>query len=338
MIREAIAKITSGKDLCREEAAGVMEEIMTGGATDALIAAFLVALRLKGETPDEITGCATVMREKATKVVTRHSVVVDTCGTGGDHSGTFNISTTAAFVVAGAGLCVAKHGNRAASSRCGSADLLKALGVQIDLPPEQVGHCLDEVRIGFLFAPALHGAMKYAIGPRREIGIRTIFNILGPLTNPAGATRQVIGVYDKTLTETMAEVLRQLGSERVFVVHGDDGLDEITTTTTTTITELHDGEIRTYTVTPEDLGLSRADRQVLLGGDETVNTGITMDVLNGKHGPQRDIVLANAAAGIVAGGAAATLREGIVVAAESINSGRALGKLELLKQVSNSGG
>jgi anthranilate phosphoribosyltransferase len=335
MIREAIAKITSGKDLCREEVAGVMEEIMTGGATDAQIAAFLVALRMKGETPDEITGCATVMREKATRVATRHPVVVDTCGTGGDHSGTFNISTTAAFIVSGASLCVAKHGNRAASSRCGSADLLKALGVRIDLPPEQVGRCLDEVGIGFLFAPALHGAMKYAIGPRREIGIRTVFNILGPLTNPAGATRQVIGVYDGALTETMAEVLRQLGSERVFVVHGQDGLDEITTTMATQVTELRDGEIRTYTVTPDDLGLSRADRRALLGGDEQENVRITLDVLNGRPGPQRDIVLANAAAGIVAGGGAATLREGIAVAVESIDSGRALEKLELLKRVSN---
>jgi anthranilate phosphoribosyltransferase len=312
-----------------------MEEIMTGGATDAQIAAFLVALRLKGETPDEITGCATVMREKATKVVTRHSVVVDTCGTGGDHSGTFNVSTTAAFVVAGAGLCVAKHGNRAASSKCGSADLLKALGVRIDISPEQVGRCLDDVGIGFLFAPALHGAMKYAIGPRREIGIRTVFNILGPLTNPANAKRQVIGVYDGELTETVAEVLRQLGSERVFVVHGQDGLDEITTTTATKITELRDREIHTYTITPEDLGLSLADPQALLGGDEAENVKITLDVLGGKCCPQRDIVLLNAAAGIVAGGAAAMLKEGIAVAAESIDSGRALEKLQLLKQVSN---
>ena len=335
MIREALSKVLDGEHLTRAEATSVMEEIMSGQATDAQIGAFLIALKLKGETVEEIAGSAQVMREKATRIETRHDVVVDTCGTGGDGAGTFNISTTAGFVVSAAGLCVAKHGNRSVSSRCGSADVLKALGVNIEVPPERVSACLDEVGIGFLFAPMLHGAMKYAIGPRREIGVRTIFNVLGPMTNPAGAQRQVIGVYDEALTETLAGVLRDLGSERVFVVHGEDGLDEITSTGRTRISELRDGEIHTYEIAPGDLGLERARAEDLTGGTPEENAQIMLDVLKGVGGPRRDVVLMNAAAGIVAGGKAETLTMGVRVAAEAIDSGNALEKLERLKRCSN---
>lgn len=335
MIREALSKVLDGEHLTRAEATAVMEEIMSGQATDAQIGAFLIALKLKGETVEEIAGSAQVMREKATRIETRHGVVVDTCGTGGDGAGTFNISTTAGFVVSAAGLCVAKHGNRSVSSRCGSADVLKALGVNIEVPPERVSACLDEVGIGFLFAPMLHGAMKYAIGPRREIGVRTIFNVLGPMTNPAGAQRQVIGVYDEALTETLAGVLRDLGSERVFVVHGEDGLDEITSTGRTRVSELRAGEIQTYEIAPGDLGLERARAKDLAGGTPEENAQIMLDVLKGVGGPRRDVVLMNAAAGIVAGGKAETLMEGVRVAAEAIDSGNALEKLEGLKRCSN---
>ncbi len=334
-IQDAIAKLIEGEDLTREETVGVMDQIMSGDATDAQIGAFLVALRLKGETVDEIAGAAEVMREKATRIETGHEVVVDTCGTGGDHSGTFNISTAAAFVVAGAGLCVAKHGNRAASSLCGSADVLKALGVNIEAPPETVGRCLDDVGIGFLFAPALHGAMKYAIGPRREVGIRTIFNALGPLTNPAGAQRQVIGVYSGALTESLAEVLGRLGSEHAFVVHGSDGLDEVTTTGSTQVSELRDGSVSTYEITPEAFGFARADADALKGGDEETNAGIVLSVLRGDPGPRRDIVLLNAAAAVVAGGLAGDMAAGVEVAREAVDSGRAMEKLEGLKAASN---
>ncbi|MSS69856.1 MAG: anthranilate phosphoribosyltransferase [Candidatus Latescibacteria bacterium] len=337
MIREAIAKLIDGQHLTQAEAAGVMDEIMSGEATPAQIGAFLVALRVKGETVDEIAGCVAVMREKSTKVNTRHAVVVDTCGTGGDASGTFNISTTAAFVLAGAGLCVAKHGNRAMSSKCGSADVLKALGVNIERSPERVGRCLDEVGIGFLFAPTLHAAMKHAVGPRREIGARTVFNLLGPLTNPAGAKRQLIGVYSPALTEAMAEVLNRLGSERALVVHGADGLDEITLTGETKVSELRDGQVRTYHITPEQFGLRRASAHELRGGDEQTNAQIALDVLKGAEGPRRDIVLVNAAAAICAGGLADDIAGGIPIAQKSIDSGRALEKLEHLKAMSNAG-
>ena len=244
------------EDLSRGEMTDVMNQIMSGEATDAQIGAFLIALRVKGECVDEIAGAASVMREKATPIVTRHDVIVDTCGTGGDHSGTFNISTTAAFVAAGAGLCVAKHGNRSVTSQSGSADVLGALDVNIEASPETVSRCLDDVGIGFLFAISLHGAMKYAIGPRREIGARTIFNAFAPLTNPAGAKRQVIGVYSAALTETLASVLGTLGSERAFVVHGSDGLDEMTLTGPTKVSELKNGSVSTYDVSPGDFGLA----------------------------------------------------------------------------------
>ena len=243
MIKEAIQQLIDRKDLSREAARQVMDQIMSGQTTDAQIAGFLVALRCKGETADEITGCAEAMRQKATPIRTSRQPLIDTCGTGGDGSGTFNISTTVAFVAAGAGLCVAKHGNRAMSSQCGSADVLQALGINVEIGPEQVGACLDEAGIGFLFAPKLHGAMKHAIGPRREIGIRTIFNMLGPLTNPAGATAQLLGVYDPQLTEMFAGVLKNMGTKRAFVVHGSDGLDEVTVSGETRVAELKDGII-----------------------------------------------------------------------------------------------
>lgn len=334
-MQKAIAKVIDGDDLRRAEMVDVMNQIMSGEATDAQIGAFLIALRLKGESVDEIAGAAAVMREKATPIATKHDVIVDTCGTGGDHSGTFNISTTAAFVAAGAGLCVAKHGNRAATSQSGSADVLMALGVNIEASPETVSQCLDEVGIGFLFAPALHGAMKYAIGPRRELGVRTIFNALGPLTNPAGAKRQVIGVYSAALTETLAGVLATLGAERAYVVHGTDGLDEMTLTGPTKVSELKDGAVSTYRVSPGEVGLGQARADALKGGDADSNAAITLSVLKGAEGPARDIVLLNAAAAIVAGGKASDLREGVQAAAEAIDSGRAMAKLEALIEASN---
>ncbi len=327
-IQEAIAKVIEGADLSRGEMTDAMNQIMSGEATDAQIGAFLIALRVKGECVDEIAGAASVMREKATPIATRHDVIVDTCGTGGDHSGTFNISTAAAFVAAGAGLCVAKHGNRAATSQCGSADVLGALGVNIEASPETVSRCLDDVGIGFLFAISLHGAMKYAIGPRREIGARTIFNALGPLSNPAGATRQVVGVYSAALTETLAGVLGTLGAERAFVVHGSDGLDEMTLTGPTRVSELKNGSVSTYDVLPGDFGLMQAPADALKGGDADYNAEITRSILNGEEGPRRDIVLLNAAAAIVAGDKARDLNEGVQVAAEVIDSGKALEKLE----------
>ncbi len=333
-IQEAIAKVIEGADLSRGEMTDAMNQIMSGEATDAQIGAFLIALRVKDESVDEIAGAASVMREKAMPIATKHDVIVDTCGTGGDHSGTFNISTTAAFVAAGAGLCVAKHGNRAATSQSGSADVLSALGVNIEASPETVSRCLDDVGIGFLFAISLHGAMKYAIGPRREIGARTIFNALGPLSNPAGAKRQVVGVYSAALTETLAGVLATLGSERAFVVHGSDGLDEMTLTGPTRVSELKAGSVSTYEVLPRDFGLGQATAEALKGGDADYNAEITRSILNGEEGPRRDIVLLNAAAAIVAGDKARDLNEGVQVAAEVIDSGKALEKLEGLKEAS----
>ena len=334
-IQAAIARLIEGQDLTRPETVAVMDQIMSGNATEAQIGAFLVALRLKGETVEEIVGAVEVMREKATPIRTGHEVVVDTCGTGGDRSGTFNISTTAAFVVAGSGLCVAKHGNRAASSLCGSADVLKALGVDIEATPDRVSACLDKVGIGFLFAPALHGAMRHAIGPRREIGVRVIFNLIGPLTNPAGARRQLIGVYDASLTETIAEVLGQLGSERALVVHGLDGLDEITLTAPSRVSELKDGDVFSYEITPEAFGLARTAQEDLKGGDAETNAEILRSVLAGQEGPTRDVVLLNAAAAMVAGGKAQDIPAGLEVARRTIDSGRALGKLEALIAESN---
>ena len=335
MIRETIQKVVDGQDLTERETVDTMNEIMSGEATPAQVASFITALRIKGETIEEITGAARVMREKSTKIHTKHPFVIDTCGTGGDGAHTFNISTTSAFVVAGTGIPVAKHGNRAASSQSGGADVLKALGINIEIGPEQVGACIDDVGIGFLFAVTLHGAMKYAIGPRREIGIRTIFNALGPLTNPAGAQAQVLGVYAPTLTEPLAHVLKNFGTHRAFVVHGGDGLDEITTTATTQVSELADGEVNTYTLDPRGLGIPTAQPSDLKGGTPEENAEMTLSVLRGEKGTKRDIVLLNAAAAIVAGGKAEDITAGLAAAAESVDSGRALEKLEGLKAKSN---
>jgi anthranilate phosphoribosyltransferase len=336
VIQQAIRQAIDGQHLSREEARRVMEQIMSGSATDAQIGAFLVALRCKGETVAEIAGCAQAMRQQATPIPTCRRNVIDTCGTGGDGAGTFNISTTAAFVAAGAGLCVAKHGNRAISSRCGSADVLQTLGVNIEAGPEKVGQCLDEVGIGFLFAPLLHSAMKHAIGPRREIAVRTVFNILGPLTNPAGAPRQLMGVYAPELTDRLAYVLLELGSERALVVHGRDGLDEITSTGPTQVSELRDGKVLTWEIHPADFGLDTAPREALQGGDPQENARILLEVLGGREGPPRNVVLLNAAAAIVAGGLADRLEQGLEQARAAIDTGAARQTLENLKKVSHS--
>jgi anthranilate phosphoribosyltransferase len=341
MIVEAIRKVVEGKDLTRDEAFAVMDSIMSGQATDAQIAAFLTALRMKGETVEELVGFARVMREKVSLVKTRHRVqaslsgtdremLVDTCGTGGDATGTFNVSTATAFVVAGAGIPVAKHGNRSVSSLCGSADVVEALGVRLDLPPERVGKCVDEVGIGFCYAPLLHKAMKFVMLARKEIRIRTVFNILGPLTNPARASAQVIGVYDGRLTAVMAQVLKELGTVRAFVVHGEDGLDEISNTCESRISEVRSNEVRTYVVRPEDFGLPRARMADLQGGSVADNAEIIRRILKGERGPKRDIVVLNAGAAIAAGGKVEDIAAGIAMAQHSIDSGAALDRLSRL--------
>ncbi|MFC1928281.1 anthranilate phosphoribosyltransferase [Chloroflexota bacterium] len=329
MIKEAIATLIDGRSLSMEEAASVMEEIMGGEVTPAQFGAFVTALRLKGETVEEIAGLARVMRAKAIPV-TVTGALVDTCGTGGDGLATFNISTTAAFVVAGAGLKVAKHGNRAMSSQCGSADVLEALGVILELTAEQVQRCLDEVGIGFMFAPSFHPAMKYAGPPRREIGIRTVFNILGPLTNPAGAQAQVLGVADGSLVDKLALVLQSLGCHHALVVHGEDGLDEITLSGNTQVCELKEGSITSYSISPDDFGLSRASLNSLRGGTAKDNAALLRSILGGTQGHQRDVVLLNAAAALVAGDKVETLQQGVALAGEVIDSGKALKKLEQL--------
>jgi len=333
MIKEATQALIAGRSLSMEQAASVMEEIMNGEATPAQFGSFVTALRLKGETVDEIIGLAKTMRANAIPVTTSEPVV-DTCGTGGDGVGTFNISTAAAFVAAGAGLKVAKHGNRAMSSQCGSADILEALGVRIDLNAQQVKRCLDEVGIGFMFAPLFHPAMKYAAAPRREIGIRTVFNILGPLTNPAGARTQVIGVADSSLVKKLALALQGLGCHHALVVHGEDGLDEITITGKTQVCELKDGHLESYTISPEDLGLSRAELNDLRGGTVSENAALLCSILAGAPGPRRDVVLMNAAAVLLAGDRVATLEPGVAIAREVIDSGHARSKLEQLIEFS----
>ncbi|MGQ9779972.1 MAG: anthranilate phosphoribosyltransferase [Bacillota bacterium] len=333
MIKEAIAQILEGRHLETEEMAAVMDEVMSGLATPAQIGGLLTALRMKGETPAEITGAARTMRAKATKVEVAADRLVDTCGTGGDGKRTFNISTAVAFVVAGAGIPVAKHGNRAVSSGCGSADVLEALGVKIDLEPEKVAECIHRACFGFLFAPIFHTAMRHAIGPRRELGFRTIFNLLGPLTNPAGAKRQVLGVFDAGLVRTMAEVLRELGTEHSLVVHGAGGTDELTLAGPNLVCECKDGEIREYTVSPVDLGLTEAPLAALAGGDTAKNAQILLEVLEGRPGPCRDAVLLNAAAAFVAADEVEDLREGIERAAKVIDSGAARAILENLRRI-----
>lgn len=333
MIKEGIEAVVAGRNLTEAEAMAVMTEIMEGDVTPAQIAAFIVALRIKGETVEEITGCARVMRDKATFIRTPEgSTPVDTAGTGGDGAHTFNISTTAAFVAAGAGVVMAKHGNRAASSQCGSADLLEALGIDITLEPAGVEAAIREVGIGFLFAPALHGAMRHAVGPRREIGVRTIFNILGPLTNPARSQHQLVGIFDGSLTSMMATVLHNLGGKRAFVVHGSDGLDELTTTGTTTVSELRGGRVETYTVHPGDFGLSVDRPETLQGGAAQYNADLTLRLLRGEEMPQRGVVLLNAAAAIAAGTEDRSIADCLPLAEQAIDSGQALVKLERLRE------
>ncbi len=338
-IKNAIDQVITGISLTRQEAAGVMETIMSGDATPSQISAFITGLRLKGETVEEISGCARVMRKMARRIRTpRGRTVVDTCGTGGDRSDTFNISTAAALIAAGAGVTVAKHGNRSVSSRCGSADVLKELGVNIMAPPEVMERCLEEIGIAFLFAPLLHSAMKHAIGPRREIGIRTVFNILGPLANPAGATVQLLGVYSEALTETLARVLGDLKSERAWVVHGADGLDEITLTGGTVVSELKDGRVRTFHLTPGEAGLSPCRPEDLKGGEPAENARIILDILAGKKGPKTDAALLNAGAVILLGGEAGTLPEGVEKARIAVKSGKAMEKLEKLRELTGGEG
>lgn len=335
MIKEAINIIVNGINLSEAEMAECMKEIMEGKTTDAQIGAFLTALRIKGETVEEITGAARIMREKASTIKAPEGVL-DTCGTGGDMSHTFNISTTTALVVSACGVPVAKHGNRSVSSQSGSADVLEALGVKIDLPPDKVEKCLFETGFGFLFAPLFHPAMKYAIGPRREMGIRTIFNILGPITNPAGAKKQVLGVFAEKLTEPLARVLGNLGASDAMVVHGVDGLDEITLTDGTKVSRYKDNRVENFIISPEDFGIERGKLEDLVGADKMSNARITLSILNGEKGPKRNVVLMNSAAALVVAGKAKDFRGGAAIAAEAIDSGRALKKLEEIKKVSNS--
>ena len=345
IIIEAVRALVERRDLTRIEAAAAMEAIMSGAATDSQIAAFLTALRMKGETVEELIGFAQVMRQKVVRIRTHadevaaltgtdREMLIDTAGTGGDAAGTFNVSTATAFVVAGAGLRVAKHGNRSVSSLCGSADVVETLGINLDLPAPKVARCVDEVGIGFLYAPLLHTAMKHVMPARREMGIRTVFNMLGPLTNPAAANAQVIGVYAAALTEPLARVLAELGTIRAFIVHGADGLDELSNTGESRVAEVREGVVRTFTVTPEDFGLPRAGIDDLRGGDREQNAQIIKALLEGEPGPRRDIVLMNASAALVAGGKARDLKEGVALAAQSIDSGAARAKLERLIAVS----
>jgi anthranilate phosphoribosyltransferase len=329
MIQDALRKLIAREDLTHEEMARVMSEIADGQASATLAAAFLATLRAKGETVTEIAAAAQVMRARVDKVQVLAPIFIDTCGTGGDGQHTFNISTTAAFVVAGAGVTVAKHGNRSVSSRCGSADVLAALGVDVDAEKARVEECIAQVGIGFLFAPRLHPAFKAVAPIRKELGVRTVFNLLGPLVNPAGARRQVMGVYDAHWVPILGGVLLALGSEDAYVVHGG-GLDEISLSGPTDVSRVKNGSVETFVVTPEELGLPRSPLSALAGGDAATNARIARDVLSGQKGAPRDAVLANAAAGLVVGSAAQTLAEGVILAAKVIDSGGASAKLEAL--------
>ena len=344
MIKQLIAKVVRGEDLTEDEMATAMEEIMTGEATPAQIGAFITALRLKGETVDEIAGAARTMRAKATKInINNHAVnidrdeiniedetILDIVGTGGDGTRTFNVSTTTAFVAAGGGIKVAKHGNRAVSSLCGSADVLESLNVNLDITTSDVERCISEIGIGFLYAPLFHGAMKHAAGPRREIGIRSIFNLLGPVTNPAGASAQVLGVYEPELTEKIAQVLRRLGTREAFVVCGEGTYDEISICGPTRVSHLKGNDVRTFQMTPEEFGLPRADCEDIVGGDAVQNAAITRSILNGEKGAKRDMVLLNASAAFVASGVCDNFKDGIRFAAEVIDAGKARQKLDHL--------
>jgi anthranilate phosphoribosyltransferase len=342
VILDALHRIaTHRQSLSREEARAVMREVLTGECSDAQIAALLVALHMKGETVEEIVGFAEAIRAAAVPLDlhansvldtsgTGRDALVDTCGTGGDASGTFNISTATAFVVAGAGVRVAKHGNRSVTSKCGSADVMEALGVNINLPTERIAACLEEVGIAFLFAPAMHSAMKHVQTARRDLRLRTVFNLLGPLTNPARATCQVVGVYSADLVEKLAEALSMLGLHRALVVHGSDGLDEITITGPTRVGEVRDGQVHTYEVTPEEFGLQKATLEEIAGGDAALNAALIREVLSGKKSARRDVVLLNAAAALVAAGRADHLRDAVPMAAHAIDSGAAFAKLQAL--------
>ncbi len=323
-----IGKLIEGLDLAFEEMQSAMRGIMEGEWTPAQIGAFLIGLRIKGETPVEIAAAVTLLRQKATAVPTSKTPLIDTCGTGGDHSGSFNISTASAIVAAAGGVAVAKHGNRAVSSSCGSANVLQELGVNLELTPEQVGASIDACGIGFLYAPRLHSAMKHVIGPRQELGQRTIFNLLGPMLNPARAKRQIVGVYDFRLTRTLAEVLRDTGSEHVLVVAGTDGLDEITLTAPTKITELKNGELNEYILNPQDFGFSLCELADLKGGDPATNAALLRSLFTGKQGPALDIVLINAGAALYVGGVVSDIPAGIEKARAAVASGAAQAKLE----------
>ncbi|HSW35017.1 MAG TPA: anthranilate phosphoribosyltransferase [Candidatus Limnocylindrales bacterium] len=335
MIATSISDVVAGKNLSEETAYAAMDEVMNGETTDAQIACFITALRMKGETSAEITGFARAIRARAIKVNSSRAGLVDTCGTGGDLMHTFNISTTAAFVTAACGLPVAKHGNRSVSSRCGSADVLESLGIKIELSPKAVAKCIDETGIGFLFAPAFHKAMKHAVKARKEIGIRTVFNILGPLVNPAGATIQLIGVYDPNLTEILAEVLSRLDAGSALIVHGSGGLDEISTLGPTKITQLKEGVTSTYFIEPEMVGIPRTTAMQLRGGSIRENAAITLKILEGEPGPKQDIVAINAAAALFAAGMAKDFAEGVILARGAIYSGEAMRKFKLLLQYTN---
>ena len=327
---QAIKAVTEKQDLSEEQMSATMRLIMTGEATPAQVGGFLIGLRMKGETIDEITAAASVMRELASKVDVDKTHLVDTCGTGGDASGSFNISTASAIVVAAAGGRVAKHGNRSISSKSGSADVLETAGVNLELTPEQVAACVNEIGVGFMFAPLHHSAMKHAIGPRREMAVRTIFNVLGPLTNPAGAPNQVLGVFSKELVEPLARVLQRLGSEHVLVVHADDGMDEISIASSTTVAELKDGEVSVFTIEPEDFDMQRADLETIRAADSTDSLNIIKAVFDNQDGPAKDIVCLNAGAAIYAAGLVSTLSEGVKKAQDVIARGLASEKLEQL--------
>lgn len=334
MLQDALTKVVQNRHLNADEAETALDEIMSGEATEAQIGALLVALRMKGETATEIAGFARAMRAKCLQVQPRVPNVVDTCGTGGDIQDTFNISTSAALIAAGAGVAIAKHGNRAVSSQCGSADVLRALGVEISLSPLAVARCIDEIGIGFLFAADLHPAMKHAVGARQQLAMRTVFNILGPLTNPAGARRQVIGVFDPAVARLMAEALATNGSEHVLVVHGQVGLDEIALQGATHLTELRNGTICSYDLTPADLGLNEAPLEAICGGTPETSAEYLLEVLEGRPGPRLDIALANAAAAVYVGGRVESLRDGVALARDSVQSGAARQKLEDLRVLS----
>jgi anthranilate phosphoribosyltransferase len=332
MIQKTIHKLVERNDLTKQEAYEAMLSIMSGNVTDPIIASFLTALRMKGETVAEISGCALAMREKAVKIVSKYPRVIDTCGTGGDGIGTFNISTAAAIIAASAGAVVAKHGNRAVSSKAGSADVLVALGVNIEVLKEKVEACLDQVGIAFLFAPMMHGAMRYAAPVRRELGMRTVFNVLGPLTNPAGAKRQLLGVFSPMLTETIARVLAELGSEHAMVVHGMGGLDEISTLGETKVSELKNGKVTTYQFHHESVNIPAAHIESLLGGDASINAGIILHILKGEKNACRDIAVLNAGASIYVAGICDSILDGVRLAQDCIDTGKAKQKLEQLSE------